>query len=745
MLNKKLPLILAIQAIVASMPIGASVLEEIVITAQKREQSAQDVGIAVTAYSGNQMKALGMTTASEVAAQAPGVQVSQPNGPATFSLSIRGVVQTEFTGHQEAPVALYLDEVYISQMQGAGFQLFDTDHAEILRGPQGTLYGRNATGGLAHYVSNKPSQFSEGYVELTLGNYDKVKVEGATGGSITDDVSGRLSFTQEKYDHMYENEDSNNGDAIDGNNWALRGQLLFEFDNSELLLSLRNAEQDIDQGGIKTIASTYNANGEVVLLPGQADAYGNINSSNENKTSGSIDGFHTLENRGGTATYSYDAESFSVTSITDYTTLESTYYEDSDGSAIQILNFGFTSDVKQFSQELRLSGDLDNNRWVAGLYYMDIDGAYTMETPYPGFEAAYVPYYGTAASYCSTCAFGSKSYWDMDTTTYSIFGQWEHDFNDTLTLIAGARYSVEEKDFAFVQDDAVYADPNNTDIHSILGNVFTFDDSTAEFKPSFDKVMWSGKLQLEWTPTEDTLIYTGVNRGIKAGGFNAPIDAIPLLSLTNAQANESMTFDEEVLTSYEIGFKTSILDNILRFNGAAFYYDYKDFQSLATVGLTQFVSNRDATNQGFELELTGSPMEGLDISFGFSYLDAEVETDSGDSRPPFASEISGNGLIRYEWPAFDGALSIQASTSYLGEYYAQLGEPEAFKDGELFVTNLRSTYVSDDDQWELALFVNNITDKRHLVAAYDLTAFTGSSQLFYNNPRTFGATATYRW
>ena len=246
----------AIAALIIFLPVTlyAAVLEEVVVTAQKREQRLQDVGIAVTAMSGDQMEALGFDTAQQVTAMAPGVSTVQPNGEANYSIAIRGVANSDFTTNVESPVAVYLDEVYVSQMSGTGFMLFDMERVEILRGPQGTLYGRNATGGLAHFLTTKPSQEADGYAKVTYGDYDQFKFEGAVGGGITDEVSGRISISHHKNDGYIENRlggDLNNADDL-----AVRAQLLFEpSDTLSLLFNVRRFEQDIDTGFFENVSS----------------------------------------------------------------------------------------------------------------------------------------------------------------------------------------------------------------------------------------------------------------------------------------------------------------------------------------------------------------------------------------------------------------------------------------------------------------------------------------------------------
>ena len=212
----KIALALALGGVTQQFAFAQQVFEEISVVAQKREQSVQDVGIAITALSGEQLDALGFDNAQQVTAMAPGVQTVQPNGEANYSVGIRGVTNSDFTTNVESPVALYVDEVYISQMSGAGFSLFDLERVEILRGPQGTLFGRNATGGLVHYITRKPTQELDAYAKITFGDYNQKKFEGAIGTGLTDNLSTRVSVNINKADgyitNRYTGNDLNNAD-----------------------------------------------------------------------------------------------------------------------------------------------------------------------------------------------------------------------------------------------------------------------------------------------------------------------------------------------------------------------------------------------------------------------------------------------------------------------------------------------------------------------------------------------------
>ena len=224
-------------------------MEEIVVTAQKREQNAQDVGIAISAWSGEQIRSLGYTNAQEVTALAPGVSTAQTNGEANYAIAIRGVANNDFVTNVESPVAVYVDEVYISQTSGAGFLLFDLDRVEILRGPQGTLFGRNATGGLVQYVTVKPSQEFNGYGSAAYGSFDRLKLQGGVTIPLNDTVSMRASAATHQGDGYVTNRLRPGSKLNNANETAGRLQLLFEpSDEVDLLLNARFGQQDIRTG-----------------------------------------------------------------------------------------------------------------------------------------------------------------------------------------------------------------------------------------------------------------------------------------------------------------------------------------------------------------------------------------------------------------------------------------------------------------------------------------------------------------
>ncbi len=667
--------------LVTSFGINAAVLEEVVITAQKRTQSLQDVGIAVTAFTGDQLNQLGFDNAQQVTAMTPGVTTIQPNGPSSYFTNIRGVAQNDFSGdHQESPVAIYVDEVYISAASGAGFQLFDFERVEILRGPQGTLFGRNATGGLVHYLTNKPSQDASGYVDLTYGDYDQIKVEGAMGGALTDTVSGRVSFIRNEHDGVIDN--SVGKDLNDGDDWAGRGHLLFEFSPEvEWLLSAKYGKQDINVAPFKHTSARANPvtglgesfDGVDLTNVGDSTIEEGYRAPNNDPFDGeyNVIGSNEIETWGVTSNLSWQIGDFELVSVTDYTHLEKDYIEDSDASPNDFFAFFLTSDIDQYSQELRLSGSTDNSRWVGGAYYLNIDGDFTNGGVAGNFFAAAFPGFGLGGF----LTLGLNNPFQTETESYAVFGQVEYDLSERFTLITGLRWTHEKKEMDYRQYFAEFATTDDdkvltNDALELGGAIWTFNKNEVTNEPGgpafgfpaitgdpddaeIDDDLITAKIGLDWAVNDDTLAYVSYNRGIKSGGFNAPLDAT--LFYDGTRSPSDMKFDEEVLNAYEIGFKWTFADGKARLNGAAYYYDYQDYQAFALESLTTYVFNTDAESYGGELELQASPLTGLDLLLGVGWIDNTVEDalremdgKTVEREAVMTPEWNVNGLARCE-------------------------------------------------------------------------------------------------
>jgi iron complex outermembrane receptor protein len=771
-----------------------NVLDEVVVTAQKREQGAQDVGIAITAFTGYQLKALGVQESVDVAAFSPGVHTSGNIAGQNTQFTIRGVTQNDFNDIVEAPNAVYLDEGYFAVAQAQTFAVFDIERVEILKGPQGTLFGRNATGGLVQYVSNKPSfDEVEGYADLTYGTFDtdadanQVRVEAALGGPFSGTAAGRIAVLYNEHDGYLNNiypfaavggspGPGAGADMGDDDTLALRGILQFRpSDALEWTVSVNQAKSELATGPYqsKPTVAVFDENNELInvidVAPGEtrasiaadgsdlggdldnngvfgdlfgrpagADFFGYIDPDGEDfNTSGDF----AFADQGETETFGINNriewdlwESVSLTSVTDFKDSEKLVFIDVDSApANQSANYAAV-DATSFTQEIRLNGATDNMAWVAGFFYLNIDSESDNGLKFP------------AGSVVPGAPFDLGVDAKLKTNSYSLFGQIERDIRSDLTLIGGLRLIQEEKEYHFEQN--IYGTQDSRQIHQgapfLIGPVFVggapapFDDDTSDF-------LWAGKLQLDWAYSDDLLLYAGVNRGVKAGSFNAQLaGGLPV-------PPSAIPYDEEILTSLEGGFKATLFDGSTRFNGSIFYYDYADYQSFLFTGVSGVVINADAENMGVEFELQTSPMDGLDILLSAAWFDATVEdvplrVDGPirrDVDPTYAPEFQFTGLVRYEWPAFNGRMYVGGDASYSDEYFYNLRNFDADKFSDYTMVNARVGWINGNDRLEASLKMNNVTDERAGIQGFDIATLCGCNEISFQPPRWYGVNLRY--
>ncbi|MCB1674896.1 MAG: TonB-dependent receptor [Halioglobus sp.] len=733
LLKKSLPIAVLLASTATA--VEAAMLEEVIVTAQKREQNLQDVGVSVTAFSGDQVREFGFTNSVDVVAQTPNLSFGTPTGEGNnVSLTLRGVGLSDFNDNNEGPVAVYVDEVYISALSGVTFQLFDLQRIEVLRGPQGTLYGRNTTGGLMHFVSKKPTEEAEGYVDLTVAENSQFKLEGAISGPLTENMQGRLSYAHNEYEGYIKNRGPGKHDPNDADNHAARGQLAFQpTQNLNILLNAHASKNDANASAWQH-ESTYSPDGGVtsLALPGDVDFYGTCPGcdafgyvdNDDDPWAGAYDrdGDLVVENSGGSVHLDWDiGNDLTLTSITAYENFKRHYDEDTDISPFKIVHNTYTSDIDQFTQELRLTGEMDRLHWVAGAFYYDhqVDGGFQIDASGIGY------------------IIGDANY-TQDTESWSVFGQAEYELNDGWVLIGGLRYTDEERELDYLSREL------NGLLPPGFNTMYDYDDTITH-----DNV--TGKLELDWHPSDTTLVYASVSLGTKSAGFNTGV--LDDTGVFGNTVRADVDYDEEELTSYEIGVKADIFGGTSRINAAAFYYDYSDFQAFAFVNLNQVIFNTDATVSGAELEFTSSPIEGLHIMLGAAYLDAQAEDiplndGSGivrDRDMTLAPEFSMNGLIRYEWPAFSGRLAVQTDFTWQDDTYFDIQNHPASQQKAYDVWNARVSYTGGSENWSVAGFVNNVFEEEYRVYSFDVTNLFGFNQVAYGHPRWAGVTVNYNW
>ncbi len=765
-------------------------LEEVIVTAQKREQNLQEIGISLSAVSGSDLAELGVVNATDITKSMPAVVLTQPNGPSSFSLAIRGVVQNDFADHQESPAAIYVDDVYVSQMIGLAFSTFDIDRVEVLRGPQGTLFGRNATGGLAHFISRRPTDEPSGYMDVTFGQRNLLRVEGGFGGALTDGIDGRISFQTNHYDPLFKNVFGPASDAENGNDWGLRGQLLFKLpDSAQLLLLGRLSRTDVHAGSWETLTTKNIASGIDVLAGPNDNPYGTCPGCNASglPNSGpfvirdSISGFTRLQGGGLTAKYTRDLSGTALTVIGDYTSLRKDYQEDSDASPVTLFQFFNGSKVNQESVEARLNGGDKKLNWTAGVYGLRIDGSYYEGWEGPAFFTAqefHSPTNPNTQNYQNAYGFpvdgawpiGTAPYWNdvvqappgstlappgsvpatrspysLLTKSYAGFAQVEYRFTDLLGLTLGGRVTSDKKDFDFTWIPYLYYPQSPTGQITVLTQTASL--PLHQYINSRSDTLFSGKAQLDFHLAPDLLAYAGVNRGVKGGGFTAPLFPF-FINDTSA-----LIFKPEKLTSYEVGFKSEFLDHKLRLNGAAYYYDYKDYQALIyTVSLEQLIVNADATHKGAELELEWAPSEAWRFGAGVAYVDAIVKNVDtrgtgvkGDYVPGNAPKWTANAMARYTVPVGSGHAALQVDGNYLSSFWFNLSDNPAVLQSGFGVANARASYTPASGKLEIGVSVENLADKHYGTMGFDNTSINGLAQVYPGMPRWYKAHINYHF
>ncbi len=781
---------------IAAETASSGTLEEIVVTAQKRAQNPQDIGISLSAITGKDLTMYGAAAATDVTRDMPAVVMTQPNGPSSFSLAIRGVTQNDFADHQESPAAIYVDDVYVSQMAGLTFSLFDMDRVEVLRGPQGTLFGRNATGGLANFITNRPTSQDGGYLDTTFGSHNLLRVEGAINGALADNVDGRFSFVTNHYDPLFTNVAGGAANAENGNDYGLRGQLLFKLPNSaQLLLNAHGSRENVSAGSWEEFAAYSIGNGVDVPVPANLNPYGTCNGCNATGLPNSgpftirdnISGFAKIKTGGFTAKYTQDFAGTTFTVIGDYSSLRKDYQEDSDASPYTLFQFFNGSNVNQQSLEARLNGKDGKFDWTAGLYGLRIDGSYYEGWSGPAFFTAQQfqsvsnpnnGYYGTPAgqlglgpwpygTYTTDFTTGgvpgpdggipvTKSPYNLLTKSYAAFGQLEWRATDLIGVTVGARVTSDKKDYDFTWYPYEYFAQNAGNQIQLL----TPPTGIALYSYSHNRsdTLWSGKAQVDFHLTKNQLAYVSLNRGVKGGGFSAPLFPFTINDLN------TLTFKPETLTSTEIGYKSEFLNHRLRFNAAAYYYDYKDYQALIyTLGLEQLIVNANARHKGAEAEIDWAPNEYWQFSAGAAYVDAIVvnvagrccTTDqsspnyglpiNGDYTPPNAPRWSGNAMARYTIPVGTGHLSFQADGNYLSSFWFNLSDvPDVLQSG-YGIANVRLNYAAHGDRFEIGASVENVANKHYGVMGFDNVSINGLAQVYPGMPRWFKVHLRYKF
>ncbi len=677
---------------------GGFYLEEIVVTAQKRAESVQDVAASISAIGGTQLDERGITDVESLALAVPGMHFSQSGSNARITVRGIGTEQTTVTG--DPGVAFHIDGVYQTRASAGSALFYDLDRVEVLRGPQGTLYGRNATGGSVNLISRRPSQDFEGNVELQLGDYDHQRVRGVVNVPLVDDkLAMRISGQHETRDGYYENLTPGADDLEDRDALNLRTQFLYTpTETLDVLLSM-NYSNDKGAGDGYKVLGDYPANAKPInafyagLVPHPSatnPATANPSDPWEVRTNG-------LEKRdddrkGASVTVDWDLGRVTLKSISAWQKNTVDNFADGDFSDADILNENRFQENTQYSQELQLgSVDAGDWEWVAGLYWLkeenDVD--YWLNDRGAGLSLLGFPTVEVGLD--DPAYFGNNS--NVEGNSLGAFGQASYHINEDIKLTGGLRYSKDEKEASITRKE--FLSPTA---------------SSFKKKDDWSSVTW--KLGADWQVAEDSLLYATVSTGFKSGGF--------------LQIEDADSYDEEEILAWEIGSKNRFYDNRLQANISAFYYEYTDMQLRTIRDLSSIVTNAgEAEIKGLEVELLARPLEGLDVGVALAWTDATF-TDYQDDDPLDAIpkstplDLSGNDLARspdftanlnvaYTWQLPWGSLTSSVNYYWSDEvYFSAYNRKDRDYQDSYHKTDVNVIFNSLDDVWYASLSVQNL-------------------------------------
>ena len=737
-------------------------LTEIVVTANRRVENLQDVGISIAAFTGDELTSLGVTTAADVAAITPNVEVVRSYASPGFNtqITIRGVGQPDFQDTTEAVATAYVDEFYMIGAGQADFLAFDVARVEVARGPQGTVQGRNSTAGSLNYYTNRPNtRDAEGELSVSLGERGMVRTNGFLNIPVSSTFALRVAFATDASNGYLKNINPTSSWRKGGAGKFRAGRLQALYRPTDKFSVLFKAEY----GKMGPVAGGNEKGIQVGSLPGRVGTYrlptDAIGQNQVNVGAGDIDtvnaeGPNQLESKilHYLTTVNYDAtDRLSLVAVGGWLKNSKNEVEDCDHTPAPLCLFSNASKSEHYAIETRANYRGEAFRLTVGANYLEQKIDVRAVTPL-FFNAAVSPF--PTGLYAQ--AFRDK----QDLTSYALFGQAEFDLTPQITLIGGARYTRDKKELdsfnaasyggipattpvpqtleEFLRiGDLVFANPSNT---TVLNTRVNGDLAR------FGKGLISANAQVNYKPNDDLLVYASYRRGVKSGGFvTGNVDG------TSANIRE---YGAETNNAYELGAKSTFLNGRARLNFAIFYYDYKDLQSTSFIGITNVVTNNDAKVYGAEVELTARPTRGLDLSAGVGYVHTRVFDISNptgdvdaiqDNELPLAPKFTGNFRVRYGWKAFGGELYTQGSGRARTSMFRDSLNNQSVKIESNFVADAAVGFNSGDDRFSVTAFVSNVFNSRREINAFDLSGVFNTGEVVYQAPRLAGVTGTIRF
>ncbi|WP_332769190.1 TonB-dependent receptor [Phenylobacterium sp.] len=693
-------------------------IEEVIVTANKRAENLQDVPISVSAITGDALAKSRVTQADELVTKIPNLQLTSTVGDNTPIFALRGVSMSDYSLNQSSPVATYYDEVYKGNFAFLGVSMFDLERVEVLRGPQGTLYGKNTTGGAVNLITKAPRLGeTSGNIGVGYGNYDRVDVSGAVNLPLGENAALRVAGVYAKADGWFENVLPGQPDLASVSEYGVRATLLYEpSERLRIIVRGSTSYQNPRNYGIY-------AQPEAVNRPGldERQIAANVTDRRHART-------YSLSLTG-----NFDVtDTLTVTSITSWDKGRLNFYEDTDGQAIELLEIPYADRATQFAQDLRLTSDLDGPfNFIVGAYY-NREKVFNQTT----FEIAKdVDSDGLPGVTDADCAIGLplgclfENSFDQLKESVALYSDASFDLTETLKLRGGLRYTHDTGEQTNFRSDAL--GPNGVLVVNLIPS------SSLSYKTN----NLSGKIGLDYSLASGDLVYATYSRGYRANSFNAQAFFDP---------SELSVAEPETVDAFELGAKTQFADRRVTLNMAAFYYRYENqqFINIDPSTAAQTLQNIPRSRiMGGEIELTAHANERLTLRGAVGLLDTEIEEGivsgvdvSGRELANAPALTFSGGVDATVMDGDSGKLSLHADLSYASSQYFEVLNIPRLRQDRYALVSAHIDWESADGAWNASIWGKNLTDRFYFTSRVDLLAGFGFDYNHVGAPRTFGVT-----
>lgn len=738
-------------------------VETLVVTAQKRSENIQQVPISIQAFTGKDLQNLGIKSSVDLGAVTPNVDIALVAGPGNQPIiTIRGIGLNDYDTNNAGPNGIYVDEVYQSSPAAQSFATFDLDRVEVLKGPQGTLYGRNTSGGAINFISRKPTDYYTGDFHVEYSSFNTVNVEAGVGGPIAPNLNGRVAFVVNESDGYFHN-NLTGGSENGTNNYAARFMLQWKpLSNLTVLFNVHGGQVDnrvTEYRHIGTLVpGTQGSASPTACTVAQAYAGGCVDLFGYGTPQGFYDGafnrnLHLKVNSlGSYLRADYRLGSVDLTSITAFDHNDKLHPEDSDASPNRLLEINFGVRSNTFTQELRAAQSTTKYNWVAGLYYLYEN----LKQNQPIFIFLDGDKFGGFGIPAGPGNFDGVAFQAFDrsnqvTNAYAAYAQGDYAITDKLKLTLGGRYTREQKGFDY--NGSVQFQSGGMD-H--FGPIMTLANTHEGLKSG----AFNYRVALDYHFTRDILGYGSIATGFKSGDFNGSF-----LSLVPAEiALQLQPAKPEHVRTYEVGVKSSFFDDRLLVDAAVFYNEYQDLQVFILVppppGSTSFAVNvlqnaKKAHTEGVEAQIVARPIPPLTASVQAGWLNTRLDqytsiraqgtADYSGNQLPVSPHFSMAALLDYKVPAGPGTVDLQFSATYKSHQFFDITNDLYTTQKGYWLENVRVGYAPHASKWEVAAFVRNLSDRKYFLDAFDLSSPFGLIQGIVGTPRSFGGEINYRF